>query len=107
MNKVMMRLQCLEVSAQVKMKFAALKMTNEDIAEALASFASEAGDDGIEPRMIALKMAVDLADRRSSPAEVLNHARHIMEFAAPKPKPVPPKVVPKKSQPRRRMRGAA
>ena len=88
MNQVMMRIQCLRMSSQIKTKFG-LKTTQEEIAEALAVFAIEGGDAGIEPRMASLDIALSDADRRAGLADVLNDARSIMEFALPKPKPVP------------------
>jgi hypothetical protein len=100
MNKVMMRIQCLELSTELKMKFSALKLTQEAIAETLANFAIEAGDDGIEPRMAALQIAVHKASRRSEPLDILTSARQIVEFADPPPsKPKP--AAPKKVQPRK------
>lgn len=101
MNKVMMRVQCLRVSTHMKTKFAALGRTDpEHIADAMASFAGEEGDDGIAPRMVALEIAVDDADRRSGLADIVNHARTIMTFADPPPPPEPVKV-----QPRRKSKG--
>lgn len=87
MNKVMMRIQCLQLSEEMRSKFSALKMTREEIAEGFASFAMEAGESGIEPRMAALGLALPLVDRRAPPGEVIRYARELVEFAEREPNP--------------------